>query len=354
VNAIDSSRLNKLPDYSPGSKNAGGIPDPGAEKSPIAPPSADVIPSSCAGLRLDQALARLFPQYSRSRLQAWLREGHIRVDGRVSDDVRRKVHGGERLEMDIAPSMPDALESAVAEDIALSIVFEDETLLVLDKPAGLVVHPGNGNRSGTLMNALLHHVPELAFVPRAGIVHRLDKDTSGLLVVAKTLTAQTSLVRQLQARTVGRRYLALVHGAILRGGEVDAPIGRHPVQRTKMTVLGGGRTALTRYRVLERLNAVTLAECRLETGRTHQIRVHMAHLGHPLVGDPVYGPRRVADPLLADFGRQALHAFRLELIHPASSETMRWSSPLPEDFSSLLRALGSRSVDTIGMEADDD
>jgi 23S rRNA pseudouridine1911/1915/1917 synthase len=303
---------------------------------------------------LDQALARLFPQYSRSRLQAWLREGRIRIDGHISGDVRRKVLGGERLEMEVEPEMSDALESAVAEDIALSIVFEDEALLVLDKPAGLVVHPGSGNRSGTLMNALLHHAPELVFVPRAGIVHRLDKDTSGLLVVAKTLTAQTSLVRQLQARTVGRRYLALVHGAILRGGEVDAPIGRHPVQRTKMAVLGGGRAALTRYRVLERLNAATLVECRLETGRTHQIRVHMAHLGHPLVGDPVYGLRRAADPLLADFGRQALHAFRLGLTHPASNETMRWSSPLPEDFSSLLRALGSRGVDTSDMEADDD
>jgi 23S rRNA pseudouridine1911/1915/1917 synthase len=269
-------------------------------------------------------------------------------------DVRRKVHGGERLEMEIAPEMPDGLEEATAEDIALAIVFEDEDLLVLDKPAGLVVHPGNGNRSGTLMNALLHHAPALAFVPRAGIVHRLDKDTSGLLVVAKTLTAQTSLVRQLQARTVGRHYLALVHGALVRGGEVDAPIARHPVQRTKMAVIGRGRAALTRYAVRERLEAATLVECRLETGRTHQIRVHMTHLGHPLVGDPVYGPRRVADPLLAGFGRQALHAFRLELVHPSSNEAMRWFSPLPEDFSSLLRILGSRSLnDAIAMEADD-
>jgi len=317
------------------------------------PLTAGVIPLSCAGLRLDQALARLFPQYSRGRLQAWLREGRIRVDGHRSD-VRRKVYGGERLEMDIEPEMPDTLASAVAEDIALSIVFEDEALLVLDKPAGLVVHPGNGNRSGTLMNALLHHAPALAGVPRAGIVHRLDKDTSGLLVVAKTLEAQTSLVRQLQARTVGRRYLALVHGAVTRGGEVDSPIARHPVQRTKMAVVGGGRTALTRYRVRERLDAVTLLECRLETGRTHQIRVHMTHIGHPLVGDPVYGPRRIADPLLADFGRQALHAFRLELAHPVSNEAMRWFSPLPEDFSSLLRALDSRNVDRLDMDADDD
>ena len=343
--------MNKLTNYSPDPADAGGKPEAGEGRA--LPLAASVIPLACAGLRLDLALARLFPQYSRSRLQAWLREGRIRVDGQAPD-VRRKVYGGERLEMEVVPEMPDGLSDAVAEDIALDIVFEDETLLVLDKPAGLVVHPGSGNRSGTLMNALLHHAPALACVPRAGIVHRLDKDTSGLLVVAKTLTAQTSLVRQLQARTVGRRYLALVHGAIVRDGEVDAPIARHPVQRTKMAVAGRGRAALTRYGVRERLNAVTLAECRLETGRTHQIRVHMAHLGHPLVGDPVYGPRRVADPLLAGFGRQALHAFRLALVHPSSNETLRWFSPLPEDFSSLLRALGSRSVDGIGMEADDD
>ena len=325
--------MNKTPDYSLGLTNAG------------------VIPLDCSGLRLDQALARLFPQYSRSRLQAWLREGRIRVDGQISD-VRRKVYGGERLEMDVEPGISDGLEAAVAEDIALSIVFEDEALLVLDKPAKLVVHPGNGNRSGTLMNALLHHAPALAGVPRAGIVHRLDKDTSGLLVVAKTLEAQISLVRQLQARTVGRRYLALVHGAVMRGGEVQAPIARHPVQRTKMAVVGAGRAALTHYGVRERLNAVTLLECRLETGRTHQIRVHMAHIGHPLVGDPVYGSRRVADPLLAGFGRQALHAFRLELLHPVKNEAMRWFSPLPEDFSSLLRALGSRNA--IDMDIGDD
>jgi 23S rRNA pseudouridine1911/1915/1917 synthase len=302
-------------------------------------------------LRLDQALARLFPQYSCSRLQAWLREGRILVDGHVAD-TRRKVYGGERLEMDIAPEPSGAMEEAVAEDIALSIVFEDEALLVLDKPAGLVVHPGNGNRNGTLMNALLHHTPALASVPRAGIVHRLDKDTSGLLAVAKTLAAQTSLVRQLQARTVRRRYLALVHGTLARGGEVDAPIGRHPVQRTKMAVAGGGRAALTRYRVLENLDAATLVECRLETGRTHQIRVHMAHLGHPLVGDPVYGLRRAVGPLLAGFGRQALHAFNLGLLHPSNNEAMHWFSPLPEDFFSLLAALGSRRFNDVYRDTD--
>lgn len=306
-------------------------------------PASGVIPPDCAGLRLDQALARLFPEYSRSRLQGWLREGHIRVDGR-SPDARTKVHGGERLEMEAVSAPPDTLEDAAAEDIALTIVFEDEALLVIDKPAGLVVHPGSGNWSGTLMNALLHHAPALAGVPRAGIVHRLDKDTSGLLVVAKTLVAQTALIRQMQARTVKRRYLALVHGALTRGGEIDAPIARHPTQRTKMAVVESGRAALTRYQLRERLGAATLVECQLETGRTHQIRVHMAHLGHPLVGDPVYGLRRVSDPLLAGFGRQALHAFRLGLIHPSSGEAVDWHSAIPEDFSTLLKTLGSQGI----------
>jgi 23S rRNA pseudouridine1911/1915/1917 synthase len=283
----------------------------------------------------------MFPEYSRSRLQSWLREGRIRVDDRVPD-ARAKVRGGERLELAAAPPVLPEL-AAAPENIALSIVFEDDCLLVLDKPAGLVVHPGNGNWRGTLMNALLHHAPALAAVPRAGIVHRLDKDTSGLLVVAKTLSAQTRLIRQLQARTVERRYLALVHGTLARGGEIDAPIARHPVHRTKMAVVAGGRTALTRYEVRERLGAATLLECRLATGRTHQIRVHMAHLGHPLVGDPVYGSKRTADPRLENFHRQALHAFRLGLIHPAREETMTWFSPLPPDFFALLETLGGRA-----------
>ncbi|MDR1424194.1 MAG: 23S rRNA pseudouridine(1911/1915/1917) synthase RluD [Azoarcus sp.] len=298
------------------------------------------IPSHCAGLRLDQALARLFPEHSRSRLQGWLREGRIRVNGGACE-ARVKVWGGEWLEMAAAPADPGDL-AAAAEDIALAVVFEDEALAVIDKPAGLVVHPGSGNRSGTLMNALLHHAPRLAAVPRAGIVHRLDKDTSGLLVVAKTLAAQTNLIRQLQARSVARHYWALVHGALERSGEIDAPIARHPVQRTKMAVVDGGRAALTRYTVLEKLAAATLVECRLATGRTHQIRVHMAHIGHPLVGDPVYGPRRAGGALFAGFGRQALHAFRLGLIHPESGAAMEWFSPLPEDFGALLAALGCK------------
>ncbi|MFN3884800.1 MAG: 23S rRNA pseudouridine(1911/1915/1917) synthase RluD [Rhodocyclaceae bacterium] len=295
-----------------------------------------VIPSDCAGLRLDAALARLFPEHSRSRLQAWLRDGLIRVDG-AQLDAKRKVHGGEIVTCAV-PAAP-TLET-VAEDIPLPIVFEDDTLIVIDKPAGLVVHPGNGNERGTLMNALLHHAPELAQVPRAGIVHRLDKDTSGLMVVAKTLAAQTHLVRALAARQVKRHYFALVHGCVVADGTVDAPIGRHPTQRIKMAVVkSGGKNARTHYLVRERFAACSLLECRLETGRTHQIRVHLASIGHPLVGDPVYGKKKSGDARLDAFPRQALHAHRLELVHPELGIEMRWESPLPVDFAALLEAL---------------
>ncbi len=301
-------------------------------------PATTAIPPGLAGLRLDAALARLFPEHSRSRLQAWLKAGRVMIDGQPAD-ARRKVLGGEVVRVEALP--PPVGTSVAAEEIALNIVHEDEHLLVIDKPAGLVVHPGSGNWSGTMMNALLHHAPRLAEVPRAGIVHRLDKDTSGLLVVAKTLAAQTDLVRQLQARSVKRHYLALVHGLVARGGLVDAPIGRHPVQRTKMAVVGAGhgaREARTHYEVRERFAAATLLECRLETGRTHQIRVHMASIGHPLVGDPVYGKRKSVDARLDAFPRQALHAWRLSLVHPANGVGMTWESPLPADFSALLAA----------------
>ena len=291
------------------------------------------IPAELGGLRLDQALARLFPQHSRSRLQGWLKEGWIRVDG-ASPDARRKVWGGECVEIDAPP--PPEVAAELPEDIPLAVVFEDDDLLVIDKPAGLVVHPGSGNWSGTLLNALLHRNPGLAGVPRAGIVHRLDKDTSGLMVVAKTLAAQTELVRQLQARTVRRHYRALVQGELTAGGTVDAPIGRHPTQRTRMAVVGNGRPAVTHYLVTERFPRLTLLECRLETGRTHQIRVHMAHIGHPLVGDPVYGARRSGDGRLDAFPRQALHAFRLGLVHPRSGEAMGWEVPMAADFAALL------------------
>ena len=300
--------------------------------------SASVIPPECAGLRIDAALAKVFPEHSRSRLQGWLKEGRIRIDDGPADP-KRKVFGGERIAMDLPP--PETATAGLAEDIALAVVFEDAHLLVIDKPAGLVVHPGSGNWSGTLMNALLHHAPQLAEIPRAGIVHRLDKDTSGLLVVAKTLAAQTDLVRQLQARTVRRHYLALVLGAPGRDGTVDAPIGRHPVQRTKMAVVPGGREARTHFQVQERFARVALVECRLETGRTHQIRVHMASIGHPLVGDPAYGRNRSGDARLDAFPRQALHAWKLALIHPATKAEMAWEVPLPADFAGLLAALRS-------------
>ncbi|MEY4593427.1 MAG: ribosomal large subunit pseudouridine synthase, partial [Pseudomonadota bacterium] len=220
------------------------------------------------------------------------------------------------------------------ENIPLNIVFEDEHILVINKPAGLVVHPGSGNWAGTLLNGLLHHHPASARIPRAGIVHRLDKETTGLMVVAKTLEAQTDLVRQLQARTVKRLYLALVHGILEKRGKVDAPMGRHPTQRIKMAVVLGGKPAVTHYRVMERLNRWTLVECSLETGRTHQIRVHMAHLGYPLVGDPVYGKTQRVFGL--PFHRQALHAFRLGLVHPATGEAMAWSVEWPADMADLV------------------
>ncbi len=293
------------------------------------------VPAELAGLRLDQALARIYPEHSRSRLQAWLKEGRIRVDG-GSADARRKVWGGETLEADLPQT--DAGTADRAQDIALQVVFEDDSLLVIDKPAGLVVHPGSGNPDGTLLNALLHHAPQLAEVPRAGIVHRLDKDTSGLLVVAKSCAVQDELVRQLQARTVARHYHALVHGRVERDGTVDAPLGRHPTHRTRMAVISGGRAARTHYTISGRLAAATLLECRLETGRTHQIRVHMAHIGHPLVGDPTYGGRRGVGAA-ASFPRQALHAFRLGLNHPATGRELVWEIALATDFATLLAAM---------------
>ena len=320
---IDNTRVNEPKDYSPA--------DDSVSCAPL------TIPAGLGGLRLDQALARLFPEHSRSRLQAWLKEGRIRLDG-GKVDAKHKVAGGESLQLDVPP--PPQVAAELPEDIPLRVVFEDDSLLVIDKSPGLVVHPGSGNWSGTLLNALLHYVPALAGIPRAGIVHRLDKDTSGLLVVAKTLRAQTELVRQLQARTVSRHYYALVHGAPPDAGVIDVPIGRHPTVRTRMAVVGNGRPAITRYRVRARLPRASLVECRLETGRTHQIRVHLAHLGHPLVGDPVYGLRRSGNPLFDDFSRQALHAFRLALIHPLSGEEIIWQLPMAVDLGALLAASG--------------
>ncbi len=295
------------------------------------------VPDAESGRRLDQVLAALLPQYSRNRLQSWVRGGHVAIDGKVEYEPKRKLLGGERLSVNEPSDARDGQE--LPEDIPLNVVFEDETLLVINKPAGLVVHPGSGNRDGTLMNALLHHVPGIAAIPRAGIVHRLDKDTSGLLVVAKTLEAQTDLVRQLQARTVRRVYLAVAAGAMKSGGGVDSPIGRHPVQRVKMAVVPenrGGKPALTWFRLLESFPYCTFVECSLETGRTHQIRVHLASIGHPLVGDPVYGRPNAKLP---DFSRQALHATRLGLVHPQSGLKMQWEVALPQDMRDLLETL---------------
>ena len=295
------------------------------------------VPASCAGLRLDQALAGLLHQYSRSRLTSWIRDKRVTVDGRPAQP-RDKVGGGERIVVQPGPD-PAAL-AFQPQDIPLDILYEDEALIVVDKPAGLVVHPGSGNWDGTMLNALLQHAPALAEVPRAGIVHRLDKETSGLLVVAKTLTAQTSLVRQLQARTVSRVYAAVAHGRIARGGKVDAPVGRHPVQRTRMAVVASGKPAVTHYEVVETYAHATLLRCRLETGRTHQIRVHLASLGHPLYGDPVYGNRgRLAVP----FARQALHAHKLTVDHPVTGRSMSWESALPADMQALIKALKAQA-----------
>lgn len=297
-----------------------------------------VLPVECAGLRLDQALVKLFPEYSRNRLQDWIAGQQVRVDGELAS-AKQKVWGGEKLE--VLPRAHPADQPYLAEDISLAIVYEDASLLVINKPVGLVVHPGSGNWEGTLLNALLHYAPQLAEVPRAGIVHRLDKDTSGLLVVAKTIPAQTALVRQLEARTVRREYLALVHGELNRAGKVDAPIGRHPAQRVKMAVVKSGKAAVTHYEIEKKYPSCTLLRCRLETGRTHQIRVHLANLGHPLVGDRVYlkGPQKCAPQLralLTGFPRQALHATRLALEHPVTGEWMEWHVSLPQDMRDLL------------------
>ncbi|MCK4704554.1 MAG: 23S rRNA pseudouridine(1911/1915/1917) synthase RluD [Gammaproteobacteria bacterium] len=302
------------------------------------------IPEDMAGQRLDVVLAELMPDYSRSRLKQWLLDGQILLDGEQVKPKTR-VHSEQQLELNV--HVADIGDECLAEDIPLNIVYQDESLIVVNKPAGLVVHPAAGNRQGTLQNALLFFDKTLADVPRAGIVHRLDKDTSGLMVVARTLVAHKYLVEQIQQRDVHREYQTLVHGVMTGGGTVDQPIGRHAHDRIRMTVREDGRPSVTHYRVLDRFRLYTHLHVELETGRTHQIRVHMQHLRHSMVGDPVYSSRSRLPAgasedflnILNNFKRQALHAWRLSLIHPETGELIQWEAPLPEDMVNLIAAM---------------
>jgi len=312
-------------------------------ESDVPPPAATspasvrlLVPSNAGGDRLDRVVSQLLPDYSRNRLQTWIEEGRVSVDG-ASRPGKYRLFGGETLVVE--PAQEIASLADAAEDIPLQVVHADAHIIVVDKPAGLVVHPGSGIRNGTLLNALLHHFPETAGVPRAGIVHRLDRDTSGLLVVGRTLRAQTRLVEAMKARQIGRTYTALATGRIEARQWIDAPVGRDPKHRTRMAVVPSGREARTLVEPLELMPGATLLDCTLETGRTHQIRVHCRYIGHPLVGDPVYLTRKPTYPLLAAFPRQALHARRLELPHPDTGETCAWESPLPADLAGLLEAL---------------
>jgi 23S rRNA pseudouridine1911/1915/1917 synthase len=304
----------------------------------------ETVPQACLGKRLDQTIAEMFPDYSRSRLKEWILGGQVKVDGKVVIKAREKMFGGELIDINAEIEPEIRFE---AQNIPLNIVYEDDDIIVINKPAGLVVHPGAGNPDGTVLNALLHHCPQLDIVPRAGIVHRLDKDTTGLMVVAKTIAAQTNLVDALQAREITREYEAVANGIMTAGGIVDEPIGRHSTKRTHMAVSMTGRPSVTHYRVMEKYRLHTRLRLRLETGRTHQIRVHMSYITHPLVGDPVYGgrprPPKNATPELLEylrsFKRQALHAAMLELYHPISGELMTWRADLPEDFVKLVSLL---------------
>ena len=302
----------------------------------------EIVPDELDGKRFDQIAAKLFVDYSRARLQDWIKSGDLTVAGKPRK-VKDKLMGGELLQLHAELVNDEVYE---AQDIPLNIVYEDDTLLVVNKPAGLVVHPAAGNRDGTLLNGLLFHCAGLAAIPRAGIVHRIDKDTTGLLVVAKTLKAHHSLVRQLQKKTVFREYEAIAGGVLTGGTTIEEPIGRHPTQRTRMAVVEDGKDAVTHFRVIERFRSHTHIKVQLETGRTHQIRVHLAHLRYPLLGDPLYSrlrlPKGASEELvkaLKTFPRQALHARTLGLIHPETKEEMEWTTDLPEDMQVMLSLL---------------
>ncbi|WP_455487526.1 23S rRNA pseudouridine(1911/1915/1917) synthase RluD [Haemophilus sp.] len=305
--------------------------------------SAEVQPEQM-GQRLDQTLAELFPEYSRSRLKTWIEADLVKLNDRITNIPREKVLGGEKIEITVEVEDETRFEP---ENIPLNIVYEDDDIIVINKPKDLVVHPGAGNPNGTVLNALLYHYPPIAEVPRAGIVHRLDKDTTGLMVVAKTIPAQTKLVRDLQKRKITREYEAVASGIMTKGGTVDQPMARHATKRTLMAVHPMGKPAVTHYRIMENYRNYTRLRLRLETGRTHQIRVHMAHIAHPLLGDQTYGgrprpPKNASEDfmeVLRNFKRQALHAVMLRLAHPITGETMEWYAPLPDDFVELLNAL---------------
>lgn len=301
------------------------------------------VPADLSGKRLDHVAAQLFPDYSRSRLQQWIKDGQLTLNGKA-EKAKILVHGGEQIDIH---AQPIAQENWAAQDIPLTVIYEDDDILVINKPAGLVVHPAAGNFDNTLVNALLHHAPLLANLPRAGIVHRLDKDTTGLLIIAKSLPAHTHLVAALQARDITREYECIVNGTMVSGGTVDEPIGRNPHDRLKQAINASGKSAVTHYRVLARYRRHTRLQVNLETGRTHQIRVHMAHIHHPIVGDTTYGSRVLLPPkaspeliaMLRQFNRQALHARKLVLEHPITKQNMCWEADLPPDMQSLIQAL---------------
>jgi len=312
------------------------------------------VPPEMGGMRLDQVAAQVFTDYSRSKLKGWIEAGALKVNG-AAMRPRDLLIGGETLSLE---TQLETMSRASAQPIALDILFEDRHVLVVNKPPGLIVHPGAGVPDGTLENALLHHAESQAALPRAGIIHRLDKDTSGALVVAKTLKAHTALVAELQAREMHRQYEAVVHGALISGSTVDAPLGRHPSDRLRQAVVEDGREAITHYRVLERFRAHTHLRCQLETGRTHQIRVHMAYIRHPIVGDPVYGgalklPKGASEELilaLRGFRRQALHAELLEFSHPVSKKQVSVQAPRPQDLNRLIDVLRQESREHGGRD----